>query len=48
MIFEKVKSIIVDLVMSFEDEFDLEIPDDQVETIKTVGDVVKFIEEKTE
>lgn len=39
---------IVDLVMSFEDEFDLEIPDDQVETIKTVGDVVKFIEEKTE
>ncbi len=39
---------IVDLVMSFEDEFDLEIPDDQVESIKTVGDVVKFIEEKTE
>ena len=39
---------VVDLVMSFEDEFDLEIPDDQVETIKTVGDVVKFIEEKTE
>ena len=39
---------IVDHVMSFEDEFDLEIPDDQVETIKTVGDVVKFIEEKTE
>ena len=30
---------IVDLVMSFEDEFDLEIPDDQVENIKTVGDV---------
>ncbi len=39
---------IVDLVMSFEDEFDLEIPDDQVETIKTVGDVVKYIEENTE
>ena len=39
---------IVDLVMSFEDEFDLEIPDDQVENIKTVGDVVKYIEEKTE
>ena len=38
----------VDLVMSFEDEFDLEIPDDQVENIKTVGDVVKYIEEKTE
>lgn len=39
---------IVDLVMSFEDEFDIEIPDDQVENIKTVGDVVKYIEEKTE
>ncbi len=39
---------IVDLVMSFEEEFDLEIPDDQVENIKTVGDVVKYIEEQTE
>ena len=37
---------IVDLVMSFEDEFDLEIPDDQVENIKTVEDVVKYIEDK--
>ena len=39
---------VVDLVMSFEEEFDIEIPDDQVEKIKTVGDIVKFIEEKTE
>lgn len=39
---------IVDLVMSFEEEFDIEIPDDQVENIKTVGDVVKYIEENTE
>lgn len=39
---------IVDLVMSFEEEFDMEIPDDQVENIKTVSDVVKYIEEKTE
>ncbi|MBP3922643.1 MAG: acyl carrier protein [Ruminiclostridium sp.] len=38
---------IVDLVMSFEEEFDLEIPDDQVEKIKTVGDIVKFIEENS-
>ena len=37
-----------DLVMSFEEEFDIEIPDDQVEKIKTVGDIVKFIEEKVE
>ena len=29
---------VVDLVMSFEEEFDIEIPDDQVEKIKTVGD----------
>lgn len=36
---------IVDLVMSFEEEFDTEIPDDQVENIKTVGDIVKYIEE---
>ena len=36
---------IVDLVMSFEEEFDTEIPDDQVENIKTVGDVVKYIED---
>ncbi len=36
---------VVDLVMSFEDEFGLEIPDDAVESIKTVGDIVKFIED---
>lgn len=36
---------IVDLIMSFEEEFDLEIPDDQVENIKTVGDIVKYIED---
>ena len=39
---------VVDLVMSFEEEFDIEIPDDQVEKIKTVADIVKFIEEKVE
>ena len=36
---------IVDLVMSLEEEFDIEIPDDQVENVKTVGDIVKFIED---
>ncbi len=36
---------VVDLVMSLEEEFDVEIPDDQVENIKTVGDIVKYIEE---
>ena len=37
---------LVDLVMALEDEFDVEIPEDQVENIKTVGDIVKFIEDK--
>ena len=36
---------IVDLVMSLEGEFGVEIPDDQVENIKTVGDIVKYIED---
>lgn len=36
---------IVDLVMSLEDEFDTEIPDETVENIKTVGDIVHYIEE---
>lgn len=35
---------IVDLVMSLEEEFDIEIPDEQVENIKTVSDIVKYIE----
>lgn len=35
----------VDLVMTFEDEFDIEIPDEQVENVKTVGDIVKYLEE---
>lgn len=39
---------VVDLVMSIEESFDLEIPDEEVENIKTVGDIVKFIEAKTE
>ena len=37
---------VVDLVMALEVEFDGEIPEDQVENINTVGDIVKFIEDK--
>ncbi len=37
----------VELVMAFEEEFDIEIPDDAAETIQTVGDAVKFITEAT-
>ncbi|MBQ2823678.1 MAG: acyl carrier protein [Oscillospiraceae bacterium] len=36
---------VVDLVMSLEEEFDIEIPDEAVEGIKTVGDIVKYIED---
>ena len=36
----------VELVMAFEEEFDIEIPDDAAETIQTFGDAVKFINEK--
>ena len=36
----------VELVMAFEEEFDIEIPDDAAETIQTFGDAVKFIDEK--
>jgi acyl carrier protein len=34
----------VELVMAFEEEFNVEIPDDMAETILTVGDAVKFLE----
>jgi len=36
----------VELVMAFEEEFNIEIPDDAAEHIQTVGDAVKFIEGK--
>jgi len=35
----------VELVMAFEEEFDVEIPDDAAETIQTVGDAIKFVQE---
>lgn len=35
----------VDIVMSIEDEFNVEVPDEAIEDIKSVGDLVKFIEE---
>lgn len=36
---------IVELVMALEEEFDLEIPDEDAEKIRTVGDAVKYIQE---
>ena len=37
----------VELVMAFETEFNIDIPDEEAEKIKTVGDAVKRIEEST-
>jgi len=38
----------VELVMAFEEEFGIEIPDEEAEKIRTVGDAIKYIEEKTQ
>ena len=35
----------VELVMAFEEEFDLEIPDEDAEKITTVGDAISYIKE---
>lgn len=37
---------IVELIMAFEDKFSIEIPDEKAEKIKTVEDVVNYIEEQ--
>ncbi|MCC6442993.1 MAG: acyl carrier protein [Armatimonadetes bacterium] len=38
---------VVELVMALEEEFDIEIPDEDAEKITTVDQAVKYIEEKT-
>ena len=38
---------IVELVMELEEEFDIQIPDDQAEKIKTVGEAIDYIENAT-
>ncbi len=37
---------LVDLLMSVEDEFGIEIPDEDVENISTIGDIVEYINSK--
>ncbi len=37
---------IVELIMAFEEEFDIEIPDEDAEKITTVGEAVEYIESK--
>ena len=39
---------VVSLVGKFEDEFDIEVPDRKIKLMKTVDDIVKFIETATE
>ena len=36
----------VELVMAFEKEFDLDIPDEEAEKLRTVGDAMKYLHEK--
>ena len=36
----------VELVMAFEEKFDIEIPDEDAEKMRTVGDAIKYLEEK--
>jgi len=37
---------IVELVMAMEEEYDIEIPDEDAEKLKTVGDVVNYLKDK--
>ena len=41
----EIDSHLVDLSMSIEEEFNLEVPDDVLDHVRTVGDIVKFIED---
>lgn len=38
---------VVEMIMSLEDEYDIKIPDEVAEELRTVGDVVKYVEENT-
>lgn len=38
----------VELVMELEDEFDMSIPDEEAEKLKTIGDAVEYVEKQLE
>lgn len=38
---------VVELVMALEEEFDIEIPDEDAEKFQSIGDIIKYIEEKS-
>ena len=52
--FEKIRALLAEqldvdpakitLVMTLEDEFGIEVPDDAIESLRTVGDVVNFVD----
>ena len=39
---------VVEMIMALEEEFNIEIPDDDAEKIRTVGDVIDYVKERTE
>lgn len=39
---------VVELVMAFEEEFGIEIPDEDAEKIRTVGDVIRYLKERVQ
>lgn len=38
----------VEIIMAIEDEFDIEVPDEDAEKFQIIGDIVKYVEERTE
>jgi len=36
----------VEIIMAIEDEFDIEVPDEDAEKFQNIGDIVKYVEEK--
>lgn len=39
---------VVELVMALEEEFGIEVPDEDVENIRTIGDILEYLEDRTE
>lgn len=38
----------VEIIMAIEEEYEIEIPDEEAEKFQVIGDIVKYVEEKTE
>ena len=46
MTLDKIKGIIAEIIMAIEDEFDIEVPDEDAEKFQTVSDIVNYVEAK--